>query len=202
MKDQEKAKLQDSHQCAIAILQDSHKKDLAAKIAVLEGSHKKVLVAKQVEVNTALGLFILKQSSLESTKRELLRVAEVADINRKAWAKEKQDLMFRAEVSDVSAIETLGGNESEIMRLTERNHILQHEVQLLSFPGRGHSKEVLNAITNSAAIRKEIAEERRELIVAKEKLENTLETIHTDREMFGADRAQETVARTHAHELK
>ncbi|KAH4068009.1 hypothetical protein HBI67_099290 [Parastagonospora nodorum] len=187
MNDQEKAKLQDSHRCAIAVLQDSHKKDLAKKI---------------VEVEQALSLFTLKQEALKSTKRELLRVAEVADSNRKVWAQEKQDFEFRAEVSDASALDTIGANESEIMRLTERNRILEDEVQLLSFPDRAHSKEVLNAITNSAAIRKEIAEERRELMVAKEKLENTLESIHTDREIFGADQKKETEARVHAHELK
>ncbi|KAH3953076.1 hypothetical protein HBH53_040920 [Parastagonospora nodorum] len=187
MNDQEKAKLQDSHRCAIAVLQDSHKKDLAKKT---------------VEVEQALSLFTLKQEALGSAKRELLRVAEVADSNRKVWAQEKQDFEFRAEVSDASALDTIGANESEIISLTERNRILEDEVQLLSFPERGHSKEVLNAITNSAAIRKEITEERRDLMVAKEKLENTLESIHTDREIFEADQKKETEARVHAHELK
>jgi hypothetical protein len=187
MNDQEKAKLQDSHRCAIAVLQDFHKKDMAAR---------------KIEAQQALSLFTLKQEALDSTKRELLRVAEVADSNRKAWAQEKQDFEFRAEVSDASALDTIGTNESEIMRLTERNRILEDEVKLLSFPERGHSKEVLNAITNSAAIRKEIAEERRELTVAKEKLENALESIHTDREIFEANQKKETEARVHAHELK
>jgi hypothetical protein len=79
---------------------------------------------------------------------------------------------------------------------------LEREVQLLSGSGQYYFVEVFDAIANSSSMRDEVASLRTRDVVLEEKIENVLKSMQQWREIWNADREEETQARIHGHELK
>lgn len=161
--------LRNKQQCAIAVLQSDRDKEVAAKDAEFQAAEAAV-IAKDAELIQA------RRKGVE----DIHTITKASESNRKAKKAELEAAELTISKMDTDSRDTFQAQCVEIERLTEDNHRLQAEVNVVTgaLTGRHPDIEGLrDLIAEADDMRYEMRTLRTENTILKEKIENTLEAM-------------------------
>lgn len=192
-KEQELVKMKDEHQCAIAVLEDIHKKEMDSK---------------KPEIEQVTELFLIKDEELEAANRkaaeDLKNVVKTAESNRTAWKKERKDLEWLLAQTHADSKDALLAQEDEIERLTKAKGRMEKEIKLLSgsIKATYGGDHIRLGADESRLMRHELDKMRERNEILEEKIENTLESMQQDMDHWEAEHREEQQAQLLVRDLQ
>jgi chromosome segregation ATPase len=172
----------------IALMEESHER----AIAELEEIHREVLSAKDDKLAKVK----------KGASKELRRVVKDCDNLRKAWEAGKRDLEAELDRMNADANDAHRAQRDEIQRLIKVKDCLADQVTLLSGPANGREEVRLDLEEDLQSKQRENDELRMRNSILEEKIENILYAADQNRVAYLADETRETQARSQACDLQ
>ena len=197
--------LQDDYKCAMAIMEQVHKKELEAKQAIVDEA-KALVVMKDEEIDAVIRNAAEERRAYKakagSEKRKLLKAAKVI---REAREQEKEMSNTQYQSLHNQTMDALIGNETTIISLVSRNDQLEKEHRAMSillsqrFPNAESLRSVIEDNTTGKEEEKRL---RGDVKHMKEQNENLLDKIQQMEAHYTRHQHGEQDARKKENELQ
>lgn len=202
--DHRMAMLEDCCKYAVAALKELHQMDLASKDAQVNEA-RALIQTKDDELDQAIRDAAKERREIKAmAEAEQHNLIKASKINRDAWSKEKEAMKHQMRRMNLDFEDALRAQKADIERLTKQKRSLKTASTLLfnALKGSPGMQQIQKVISDSEAMRDDLAKMQNKNKILAEKNENILEYIQRDRDHYEVQLKKEKDAQMHAYEVE